>query len=124
RGGLRRGAGGSPAIPKSAREYSAAFFLPGAESGTIHGRPPGTAAMPPLDLLYEDNHCIAVNKPPGIASTHYEGRHETVDRAVKEYLKAKYKKPGNVFLGIVHRLDKPTSGVLLRSEEHTSELQS
>jgi 23S rRNA pseudouridine1911/1915/1917 synthase len=69
--------------------------------------------MPPLDFLYEDNHCVAVNKPPGVASTHYEGRSETVDRAVKEYLKAKYKKPGNVFLGIVHRLDKPTSGVLL-----------
>jgi 23S rRNA pseudouridine1911/1915/1917 synthase len=69
--------------------------------------------MPALDFLYEDNHCVAVNKPSGVASTHYEGRHETVDRAVKKYLKEKYKKPGNVFLGIVHRLDKLTSGVLL-----------
>lgn len=69
--------------------------------------------MPPLDILYEDNHCIAVAKPSGIASTHYEGRDETLDRAVKDYLKTKYNKPGNVFLGIVHRLDKPTSGVLL-----------
>lgn len=69
--------------------------------------------MPPLDILYEDNHCIAVVKPSGVASTHYEGRDETLDRAVKDYLKTKYNKPGNVFLGIVHRLDKPTSGVLL-----------
>src|SRR6516165_4963501 len=64
-------------------------------------------------LLFEDNHCLAVAKPSGIPSTHFGGTEETVDRAVKAYLKDKYHKPGNVFLGIVHRLDKPTSGVLL-----------
>ena len=68
---------------------------------------------PSLDILYEDNHCLAVVKPAGVPSTHFEGREETLDRAVKEYLKDKYHKPGNVFLGVVHRLDKPTSGVLL-----------
>ena len=68
---------------------------------------------PALDILFEDNHCIAVAKPAGVPSTHFQGTEETLDRAVKEYLKEKYKKPGNVFLGIVHRLDKPTSGVLL-----------
>ena len=52
-------------------------------------------------------------KPAGVPSTHFEGREETFDRGVKAYLKDKYKKPGNVFLGVVHRLDKPTSGVLL-----------
>jgi 23S rRNA pseudouridine1911/1915/1917 synthase len=67
----------------------------------------------PLDVLFEDNHCLAVAKPPGVPSTHFQGREETVDRAVKRYLKAKYRKPGNVFLGVVHRLDKPVSGVLL-----------
>ena len=66
-----------------------------------------------LDVLYEDNHCLAIAKPAGVPSTHYDGGEETIDRAVKSYLKAKYQKPGNVFLGIVHRLDKPTSGVLL-----------
>lgn len=66
-----------------------------------------------LEILYEDNHCLAVVKPAGIPSTHYQGREETLDRYVKEYLKQKYGKPGNVFLGIVHRLDKPVSGVLL-----------
>ncbi len=69
--------------------------------------------FPPLDILYEDNHCIAVAKPTGVPSTHFDGREETVDRAVKAYLKDKHHKPGNVFLGVVHRLDKPTSGVLL-----------
>jgi 23S rRNA pseudouridine1911/1915/1917 synthase len=71
--------------------------------------------MPPpsLDILYEDNHCIAVAKPSGFVSTHYDGKEETLDRAVKQYLKEKYRKPGNVFLGIVQRLDRPVSGVLL-----------
>jgi 23S rRNA pseudouridine1911/1915/1917 synthase len=66
-----------------------------------------------LDILFEDNHCLAVAKPAGVPSAHFEGREQTMDRAVKEYLKEKYKKPGNVFLGVVHRLDKPVSGVLL-----------
>jgi 23S rRNA pseudouridine1911/1915/1917 synthase len=63
--------------------------------------------------LYEDNHCLAVLKPAGCLSTHYAGKEETLDRIVKAYLKEKYRKPGNVFLGIVHRLDRVVSGVLL-----------
>lgn len=66
-----------------------------------------------LEILFEDNHCLAVVKPAGIPSTHFQGHEETLDRRVKDYLKEKYGKPGNVFLGIVHRLDKPVSGVLL-----------
>src|SRR5262245_34653761 len=69
--------------------------------------------LPPLDILYEDNHCLAIAKTSGVLSTHYQGREETIDRAVKHYLKDKYHKPGNVFLGVVHRLDRPVSGVLL-----------
>jgi 23S rRNA pseudouridine1911/1915/1917 synthase len=69
--------------------------------------------LPPLEILYEDNHCLAVAKPGGIPSAHYEGREDTLDRAVKQYLKEKYGKPGKVYLGVVHRLDKPVSGVLL-----------
>jgi 23S rRNA pseudouridine1911/1915/1917 synthase len=68
---------------------------------------------PPLDILYEDNHCLAVAKPAGVPSAHFAGREETLDRAARAYLKDKYQKPGNVFLGVVHRLDKPVSGVLL-----------
>jgi 23S rRNA pseudouridine1911/1915/1917 synthase len=67
----------------------------------------------PLEILYEDNHCLAVAKPAGALTTHYQGREETVDRQIKAYLKEKYQKPGNVFLGVVQRLDKPVSGVLL-----------
>jgi 23S rRNA pseudouridine1911/1915/1917 synthase len=70
-------------------------------------------AAPLLEILYEDNHCLAVAKPAGALSTHYAGKEETLDRAAKAYLKQKYGKPGNVFLGIVHRLDRPVSGVLL-----------
>jgi 23S rRNA pseudouridine1911/1915/1917 synthase len=66
----------------------------------------------PFEILYEDNHLIVVNKPAGIPSTHFDGNEETVDLLVKDYLKEKYAKPGNVFLGVVHRLDKPVSGVL------------
>src|SRR2546426_12810334 len=66
-----------------------------------------------LEILYEDNHCLAVAKPSGVVSTHFQGREETLDRAVKAYLKRQYKKPGQVFLDIVHRLDRVVSGVLL-----------
>ena len=66
-----------------------------------------------LEILYEDNHCVAITKPAGVPSTHYDGGEETIDRAVKTYLKTRYGKPGNVFLGVVHRIDKPVSGVLL-----------
>lgn len=63
--------------------------------------------------MYEDNHCIAVAKPAGVPCTHFDGTNETLDRAVKAYLKIKHAKPGEVYLGIVHRLDKPTSGVMM-----------
>jgi 23S rRNA pseudouridine1911/1915/1917 synthase len=67
----------------------------------------------PLQILYEDNHCLAIAKPSGVVSAHFQGREETLDMQVKAYLKQKHHKPGNVFLGVVHRLDRPVSGVLL-----------
>jgi 23S rRNA pseudouridine1911/1915/1917 synthase len=67
----------------------------------------------PFEILFEDNHCLAIAKPSGSLSTHYDGREETLDRMVKQYLKEKHHKPGNVFIGVVHRLDRPVSGVLL-----------
>ena len=66
-----------------------------------------------LEIIYEDNHCLAVAKPGGVPTTHFQGHEQTIDRMAKEYLKAKHQKPGNVFLGVVQRLDKPVSGVLL-----------
>lgn len=68
---------------------------------------------PPLEIVFEDNHLIAIAKPAGWPSTHFDGGQETIDRAVKHYLKTTYHKPGKVYLGIVHRLDKVVSGVLL-----------
>lgn len=66
-----------------------------------------------LDVLYEDNHLLGLNKPCGWPTTHFDGSEETVDRLAKGYLKEKYGKPGNVFLGVVHRLDKPVGGALV-----------
>ena len=66
-----------------------------------------------LEVLYEDNHIIAVNKK---ASDIVQGD-KTGDRPlpeyIKDYIKKKYKKPGKVFLGVVHRLDRPVSGVMV-----------
>ena len=64
-------------------------------------------------ILYEDNHIIAVNKSPSdIVQGDKTGDITLADR-VRDYLRERYKKPGNVFLGIPHRLDRPTSGVVI-----------
>lgn len=64
-------------------------------------------------VLYEDNHIIIVNKLPGeIVQADKTGDGTLLD-SVKAYLKEKYNKPGNVFLGLPHRLDRPTSGVVV-----------
>ncbi len=77
-------------------------------------------SLPPLEILFEDNHCLAIAKPAGALTTGYEGGEETLDRQVKQYLKEKHAKPGNVFLGVVHRLDRPVSGVLLYARNSKS----
>jgi 23S rRNA pseudouridine1911/1915/1917 synthase len=66
-----------------------------------------------LDVLYEDNHCLAVNKPAGLPSQGDESGSETLVDLARNYLKQRYGKPGNVYVGLVHRLDRPTSGVVL-----------
>ncbi len=66
-----------------------------------------------MDILYEDNHLLVVNKPPGLPTQGVvEGAASVVTQA-KAYLKAKYQKPGNVYLGVVSRLDSSVSGVLV-----------
>jgi len=67
----------------------------------------------PLDVLFEDNHCLAVNKPAGLLTMGDRTGAPTLVEAAKAYLKEKYRKPGDVFLGVVHRLDRPVSGVVL-----------
>ena len=69
-----------------------------------------------LQVLHEDNHLIIVNKRPGDIVQGDKTGDVPLSEVVKEYLKIKYDKPGNVYLGVVHRLDRPTSGIVLFSK--------
>jgi len=66
-----------------------------------------------MDILFEDNHLLIINKRPGELSQLDKTGDNSVLEKYKLYLKKKYNKKGNVFLGLVNRLDRPTSGVLI-----------
>ncbi|MFA6702949.1 MAG: RNA pseudouridine synthase [Dysgonamonadaceae bacterium] len=66
-----------------------------------------------MKVLYEDNHLIIVNKAPSEIVQGDKTGDKPLSETVKEYLKEKYNKPGNVFCGVTHRLDRPTSGVVV-----------
>lgn len=66
-----------------------------------------------LKVIHEDNHLIAINKPVGALVHGDETGDETLADAVKQYIKLRYNKPGDVFLGVIHRLDRPVSGVVI-----------
>jgi len=66
-----------------------------------------------ITVLYEDNHIIAVRKQPGDLVQSDRTGDETLADEVKAYIKVKYKKPGDVFLGIVHRIDRPVGGIVI-----------
>lgn len=66
-----------------------------------------------LQVLYEDNHIIVVNKRVGDIVQGDKTGDKPLSDVVKEYLKDKYGKPGEVFLGVVHRLDRPTTGIVV-----------
>ena len=66
-----------------------------------------------LEILYEDNHIIVVIKPINILSQSDITNKIDMLTIIKKYLKNKYNKPGNVYLGLVHRLDKQTSGIMV-----------
>lgn len=66
-----------------------------------------------MTVLYEDNHIIIVNKAPSEIVQADKTGDKPLSEVVKEYLKVKYNKPGNVFCGVTHRLDRPTSGVVV-----------
>jgi len=65
------------------------------------------------NILYEDNHIIVVEKKINIPVCEDESRDEDLLNIIKKYLKEKYNKPGNVYLGLVHRLDRPVGGVMV-----------
>ncbi|MGB0431915.1 MAG: RluA family pseudouridine synthase [Bacteroidia bacterium] len=65
------------------------------------------------DVLFEDNHLIAIHKPAGILSQGDKTGDDSIIEIVKSFLKNKYNKPGNVYLANLHRLDRPVQGVLL-----------
>ena len=66
-----------------------------------------------FEVLYEDNHIIAVNKKPSDIVQGDKTGDRPLGEFVKDYIKKKFNKPGDVFLGVVHRLDRPVSGVIL-----------
>lgn len=66
-----------------------------------------------LQVLFEDNHLIVINKRPGDIVQGDKTGDKPLSDTVKSYLKKKYNKPGNVYLGVVHRLDRPTSGIVV-----------
>jgi 23S rRNA pseudouridine1911/1915/1917 synthase len=66
-----------------------------------------------MTVIYEDNHIIVVNKSSSEIVQGDKTGDTPLSETVKQYLKEKYNKPGNVFLGVVHRLDRPVSGIVL-----------
>ena len=79
-------------------------------SSTLH-----TPVMshPPLEILFEDNHLLVIAKPAGLPTMGVADDRATALTLAKDYIRKKYNKPGNVYLGIVSRLDAPTTGALL-----------
>jgi 23S rRNA pseudouridine1911/1915/1917 synthase len=69
-----------------------------------------------LQVIYEDNHIIIVNKRAGDIVQGDKTGDKPLSEVVKEYIKEKYNKPGNIYLGVVHRLDRPTTGIVLFSK--------
>ena len=69
--------------------------------------------MDELTILHEDNHIIVVMKPQGLPSCGDESGDDNMLEQVRRYVKEKYNKPGNVYIGLIHRLDRPTGGVMV-----------
>lgn len=69
--------------------------------------------MGSLDVLYEDNHLLVVNKPAGLPTQGAAAGEDSLVTRAKDYLKEKYHKPGNVYVGVVSRLDAPVTGVVV-----------
>mgnify|MGYP002520457734 CR=1 FL=1 len=77
-----------------------------------------------MTVLYEDNHIIIVNKAPGEIVQGDKTGDEPLVETLKTWIKEKYNKPGNVYIGLVHRLDRPVGGIMVfaRSSKAASRL--
>ena len=81
--------------------------------------------MEKLDVLYEDNQIIVVIKPQNVPTMSDESKDDDMLSLVKAYVKEKYNKQGEAFIGLVHRLDRPTGGIMVfarnsKSAKHLS----
>ena len=70
-----------------------------------------------LQVVFEDNHLIVINKRVGDLIQGDQTGDKPLAEIVKEYLKEKYQKPGEAFIGVIHRLDRPTSGLVIFANE-------
>ena len=71
------------------------------------------AELQEINVIYEDNHVLVVEKPVNMPVCEDESRDRDLLNVLKDYIKVKYNKPGNVYLGLVHRLDRPVGGVMV-----------
>ena len=76
--------------------------------------------MEELNVVYEDNHIIVVVKPQNVPTQEDESKDKDLLTMVKEYIKVKENKPGNVYVGLVHRLDRPTGGIMVLAKTSKS----
>ena len=72
-----------------------------------------TGTNPNIEIVFEDNHLLAINKPAGVLSQEDRSGSPDVLTICKEFIKKEYNIPGNVFLGLLHRLDQPVSGIMI-----------
>ena len=72
-----------------------------------------TSTKPNIEIVYEDNHLLIIDKPTGLLSQADKTNHVDVTYLCKRYLKKEYNKPGNVYLGLTHRLDRPVTGLMV-----------
>ena len=66
-----------------------------------------------INIIFEDNHILVVEKPLNIPVQEDSSKDDDLLSILKKYLKEKYNKPGNVYIGLVHRLDRPTGGLMV-----------
>ena len=72
-----------------------------------------TNTHPNIPIIFEDNHLLIIDKPEGLLSQADKSNSKDVTVLCKQYLKNAYQKPGNVYLGLTHRLDRPVSGLMI-----------